>query len=519
MTTQMLEDVTTVQKPQAIIQFENFLKGAANPVSYLTTAHEALPTLFATVWKDEAVELIERVEMHLVQTAMADLDKAQEAYAMNDTKQVKPAELYRRYAKSLRAIKEGGVNEDTRMLAHETLTDLFLSQSLPASELEAPDYIDPYTGEVQEDDEFDFQISSIADIMAKFETVSPSQEELYQRAMQLKKELNWTQDTVNQFVAAQSSFDATESDDDWREDRGYIPPTGEQGLTVDRSAFVAAATPMAEFSHWRTETFEKMKNNGTNGQTWKVAFLAHKEDSAEVANLVNTIAEIANSYDVTTAAAIAMKVMGEYGLTEEDLDGIGGFTINGVFYELNDYIEEWGDDVLEIMQDGMPASIPTSDIDKMDQETQAQLAELLPEKHHNPMQTRSFILAYIQAISEGAELGAAENHAIAAWREAMNPAGAKAYQAAWEASRSKSVAWRAFWKKCGPDVPRPQDHIKAIRGNFSGLVLSSGRKIDWNITALKLKNDELAFQPGQKEKLKTLLVQRGLRNNPVLKYL
>ena len=518
MNTHPIEDVN-VQKPQTIIQFETFLKGAANPVTYLATAHKVLPTLHGTAWEERADELQEQVEMLLIQKVAAELEAAQNAYAIHDTKQVKPVEIYRRYAKSLREIGDRGVNEDTRMIAGDMLTELFLAQSLPAGELETPDYIDSYTGEPVEDDEFDFQIGSIADIMAKFETVSPVQEETYRRAMQLKQELGWDQDTVNQFVAAQSSFDAREMAEEWQEDRGYAPPTGEQGLTVDRSAFVVASPLMANFSRWRTETFEDMKRRGVKSRNWKATFLARKASSDEVIDLINGIAEVANSYDITTATAVAMRVMGEYGLTEEDFSNIGGFTPNGVFYELNDYIEEWGDDVLEIMQDGMPASIPTSDIDMVDEATQKQLAALLPEKHHNPMQTRSFILAYIEAIGTGAQLGAAENHAIAVWREAMSPAGAKAYNEAWERTHVKSTAWRAFWKHCGPDVPRPQEHVKAIQGNFRGLVLSSGRKIDWRIAEIKLKNDELELTPEQKTKLKALLIEKGMASNPVIAYL
>lgn len=100
----------------------------------------------------------------------------------------------------------------------------------------------------------------------------------------------------------------------------------------------------------------------------------------------------------------------------------------------------------------------------------------------------------------------------------MSPAGAKAYAAAWANAPHKSPAWRAFWQKCRPDVPRPQEHIKAIRGNYSGLVLNSGRVIDWNIAAMKLRNNELVITPEQKEKLRTMLTQKGMRNCPELKY-
>jgi len=514
----LLEDTPPAQKPQVLLQVENFLKGQANPLAYLSVVYATFPSLRNTVWSEHAMQVQAEVELLLIQTASAELDAAHDARTEGNTHAIKPAELYRKYAAALRKIAQMSQDEDNHMLAGDVLNDLFLSQSLPSGELDSPDYIDSYTGEVIEDDEFDWQLGSLADIMQRVEMVSPMHDEMYRRATELKETLGWSQKDVDDFMRAQTMFDSMD-DEEHFDDRGYVPPTLETDLQIDRSAFAIATPALAAFTRWRTETFESMKKKGAQGQTWKEAFLGRKEDSGEVTNLVNAIAEIASSYDITTASAIALKVMGEYGLTEDDLEGIGGFTANNRFYELNAYIAEWGDDVLELMQDGLPASIPTSEIERMDAETLEQLSAILPEKHHNPMQTRSYILAYVQAISANAALGEAENVAIAAWRKAMSPAGAKAYQDAWKASKNKSTAWRAFWGKCGPDVPRPQEHVRAVRGNFSGLVLTSGRKIDWRIAAIKLKNDELALTGEQKDKLKVMLTQKGLRNLPVMQYL
>jgi hypothetical protein len=404
------------------------------------------------------------------------------------------------------------------MLARAVLNELYLAQSLSAGELESPDWIDPYTNEIDDDDELDWELASLPDLMKRVEMVSPKNEELYSRAVELKKELGWSQDELNSFMRAQTAFEDI-GEEVYYDDRGYVPPTLEKDVQIDYAVFAIATPALAAFSKWRSKTFTAMQENGTEGMTWKECFLLHKEDSAEVADLVQTIASIAETYDIMTAAAIALKVYGEYGLTEDDLDGIGGLTPNGVYYGLNEYIAEWGDDVLEMLQDGLGSRFPMSDIEAADKTTKDELAGILPEKHHNPMQTRSYILAYIKAMADGATLKQAENTALAEWREAMCPKGAKAYSEAWQHTHNRSTAWRSFWQNCGPDVPRPKEHVTAVRGNFSGLVLASGRKIDWRIAAIKLKNDEIDWHPGQKEKLKSMLVQKGMRNNPVMKHL
>jgi hypothetical protein len=519
-TLNLIEDVSTEQQPQIILQVKSFLNNNTDPLLFLEVIHKGFPYLKNTTFNLMAAGLQNMAETRLIQNVAKELEAARQAYVEKNTKAVKPAEIYRKYAKALRAVKENGHQEDTRMLAHETLNDLFLAQSLSNGELETPDWIDPYTGELDPTYEPDFEMDSLADLMQRVEMVSPLQNDAYARALELKEELGYDQATVDRFMRAQSGSDGWKGDpEEMWEDRGYVPPTGEQGLTIDKGAFALAAPAMAEFNRWRTGTFERMKLNGTYGETWKECFLTFKEESAEVANLITTIAEVADNYDITTAAAIALKIDGDYGLTVTDLNGIGGFTLESVYYELNAYIAEWGDDVLDLMQDSLPASSPTSDIDTFDATTLAKLTELLPEKHHNPMQTKSYIVAYMEAIMGGATLGEAENSALAVWREAMSKAGAIAYATAWANSKSKSVAWRAFWTKCGPDVPRPQEHVKSVQGNLAGLVLTSERRIDWNIAALKLKNNELVLEPEQKQKLKTLLTQKGMRNNPVIKYL
>ena len=517
-TVNLLEDTPTAMKPQVLLQVEIFMKGEASPTLYLSTMYTTFPLLSTTVWAQDALRVQGQVEMRLINEAFDALDAAQTARAGGDTKNTKPAELYRRYAHHLRKIQQFSQDQDCELLAQEALQDLFLAQSLSPGELESPDYMDGYTGEFLEDDEFDFELGSMADIVAKMEMASPAQDELYRRALQLKQDLGWDDATMNQFIRAQSATDMSE-EELFAEDRGYVPPTMERDIQIDASAFTTAAPAMAEFSRWRTETFEMMKTQGTDGMTWKKCFLTRKQESVAAADLIVAIANVAMYHDITSAAAVAFKVLGEYGLDDEDLDGIGGFTTHGVHYELNYYMDVWGDDVLEIMQDGLSGGFPMSDIEATDENTMIELSSLLPEKHHNPMQTRSFVMAYIAAIATGAELVTAENSAIAAWREAMSPQGAEAYRQAWHTLKNKSQAWRAFWQKCGPDVPRPKEQVRAVRGNFTGLVLASGRKIDWRITAIKMQNDELDMPEEQKGRLKALLLEKNMKTNPVLQLL
>jgi hypothetical protein len=482
--------------------------------------YATFPSLLETVWNAHARRLEREVELSLINAIMQELDEAQNARANGATHAVKPAELYRKYASSLRTIKENSRDQDNVSLAHELLTDLFLSQSLPASELESPDWIDSYTGELIEDDEVDWELDSLPTLMERVEMVSPASEEMYQRAVEFKKTLNWSQDDLNAFLRAQSAFENT-GEEVFYDDRAYVPPTLEKDWVIDYSAFAITTPALSAFSEWRTQIFAAMKKNGTDGMSWKACFASHKEESVEVADLISAIESVAESYDIVTAAAIALKVIGDYGLTSDDLDHIGGFQPNGRYSGLNEFIEVWGDDILDLLQDGSGSKSDVG-IDLMDKVNTQQLTEILPEKHHNPMHTRSYILAYIQAMANGATLRQAESTALAAWREAMSSKGAQAFDSAWHHSHNMSTAWRAFWQHCGPDVPRPKEHVKSVLkmgDKFRGLVLSSGREIDWRITEIKLKNNEIEWYPGQQAKLKALLTEAGMGTLLIMQYL
>ena len=206
-TANLLEDTPTLQKPQIITQIANFLKSDADPLLFLGVIYEGFPLLQTTVFNGEAAVLQNMAETRLIQNASKELEAAQQAYADHNTKATKPAELYRKYAQALRAVKENGRKDDTRLLAGETLNALFLAQSLPAGELETPDWIDPYTGEPDERFDPDWELDDITTLMQRVELVSPMQEELYSRALELKEELGWSQAEVDAFMRAQSGSD------------------------------------------------------------------------------------------------------------------------------------------------------------------------------------------------------------------------------------------------------------------------------------------------------------------------
>ena len=64
------------------------------------------------------------------------------------------------------------------------------------------------------------------------------------------------------------------------------------------------------------------------------------------------------------------------------------------------------DQWVELINDSSPNGVfPTteSDIERYDQVTLRMLAEKMPEYHVNPMQTRSWNMAYLQALANGAD--------------------------------------------------------------------------------------------------------------------
>lgn len=64
-----------------------------------------------------------------------------------------------------------------------------------------------------------------------------------------------------------------------------------------------------------------------------------------------------------------------------------------------------------------------------------------------------------------------------------------------------------------PKVPRPQEKIKAIAKDKYGLVLESGRQINWTLVAIKIEKNELDLSGDTAPRLLTKLQELGIGKN------
>lgn len=71
----------------------------------------------------------------------------------------------------------------------------------------------------------------------------------------------------------------------------------------------------------------------------------------------------------------------------------------------------------------------------------------------------------------------------------------------------------AFWQNASSKVPRPQEKIKAIARNKYGLVLESGRQINWTLVATKIEKNELDLTGDTAPRLLTKLKELGVGKN------
>jgi hypothetical protein len=535
----LVDDVHIGETPIAILQANNFLKCGNDPLVYFSVITKTLTDagVTKTVWASTARQLLGKAVLALVNAASLEMDQAAAERKKGNTKATKPADLYRKYSAALRAA--AGLKVSSSLLATETLRELYLEQTLGDGDLETADYIDAYTGEteltfeqliaslperhpINSRDEGELKLLQIIFMPGKddgdgFDGVAPiistPGTELERQAEQCREHLGWDDNTVKAFLAANRQFIGGEDEEEPGEDRGFVPATlQERELVIDRPAYYQAMKLVAAFNKRRSEIFERMKILKINQQNWYKEFRIALTASDEYTDLLNEIERL-EAVDITTAAAVALLVAttGSLEETGEDVIAQDGYGLIASDFRpgLIQYIEAWQDDLVELINDSSPNGVfPTteSDIERYDQVTLRMLAEKMPEYHVNPMQTRSWNMAYLQALANGATFQEADESAWAAWRFAMSSEAADAYNKEYLRTNDRKQAMRAFWQKAPLCVPRPQEHIKAIRGDKMGLVLvEKERRIDWWVATRKAKNNELALTEETKTRLKAVL--------------
>jgi hypothetical protein len=529
MTTGAIDDVPTFQAHQFIIQAREFVKRGTHPIMYYQAVAKSLPQVPGIEHKT-AMYLLTTIEVALINQVADELKAANQARKDGNTKAVKPADLFRKYHASLEQIIKRGtlypkyadpVMTTTAMQAKVVDTDLYLDQSLSNGDLLTPDYIDPYTNEqiIEAND-----ASEVYDQATKQDRSNPLrawakmvlwqiehnntdtpvmtlmsgwQKEILQVADQCARDLGWDDATKQAFINAQmGGFDQDSDDivlpDDTTDD--YTPSTLlPNELVLNRELWWSARDAVNSFNNSRSKIFEWMKAKFIKSRDWWTTFRTYILKSPGHAELIAAIEKVSKE-DVITGATIYLSMAGDYGLMEEDMQGIHGLQVNSseqIWVNLLDFANAWEDDLLNLTQDALSPTSETSPHDHIDVIGTAEFRATMPQYDPNPVKTAAWNIGFAQAAMSGGTWKQAEDAGWQQWREEMDPKASRAYDEAFTRSERRNVAMSAFWKVCDPIVPRPKDVIRSIARNKMGLVLESGREIAWSIVELKIRKNEL----------------------------
>jgi hypothetical protein len=392
--------------------------------------------------------------------------------------------------------------------------------------------------------------------------ISNGHKETLEWGMQVKDDLGWDDETMEAFINAQmDGFDAESDDIPLLDDDvdPYTPPTLiPNDLVLDRELWYSVNEERWAFNRARSRVFEQMQKDSAARRKWRKRFGEMKHDTPlrrhwwklywqlrkapgkswhanfrgrftqaeEFEKMITAIHDVARE-DVVTAAAIYLSLAGDYGLMEGDVAHIRGLyqlpeqyykpeqISPGAYVPLVSFASEWEDDLLGLGQDALSPASETNphsyqdvlmDMITVDENgdiviNPAPMRAVLPRYDHNPINTASWNIGFARAAMAKTTWKQAEDAGWAEWRREMSVQAAAEYDRVYKETQDRKKAMAAFWRACPREVPRPQDHIKAIRRDMTGLVLANGREISWNVAAMKIRNDELFLTPDIKERL------------------
>lgn len=111
-----------------------------------------------------------------------------------------------------------------------------------------------------------------------------------------------------------------------------------------------------------------------------------------------------------------------------------------------------------------------------------------------PERSEAYVLAFIAAMSAGANKITATATAWSAWRNDMNERGAENYDAVLLMGGKENMAWKAFWNQCSVNIPRPKSSI--ISASQAGLKIVPAKPHFKPLKPLMLDGVEIAAPVG-----------------------
>ena len=519
---------------------------------------DILKSLSTSTFAEQAKYALLRLERQTIDEAVLLMAQADLPKETKPATALKPVEVYRRFADTLRKI--GTTSKVYGLDAIQTLREIYLAQTQPDGELETRFWVDAMTGET--DPEFAITEIDIPDVhvlspegglqsvltemdktienAARFKRpieISQWQTWCIRRSAELQADLGWTNEVRWAWVEAQGSASGSgeiEDIDEPDDDRGYVPPTMTKDLVkegedtvVDKSCFFPLAETMRAFNQARKAIFAQMTKDNVKGPQWKHTFQRRIRKTDEFEQMKAAIQHTADNYGAKEATAVYLRVAGDYGLMSGQDEA--AFDDNSMPYDdvsdivldphksiasitnFGEFLAEYETEISEAMADGSIGVFTTSEseVDSFVAQTMDMIAHRYPSHDHNALNTASWNIAYQKAIASGASFPDADARAWEAWRYAMSFFAAKEYDRVMKIERNRTKAMAAFWRFAPPSVPRPQDKIVSV--NKNGLVFKK-RNVTWGIAKLKLTMDELEIDKPLALRLCGILKSKGWGN-------
>ena len=464
-------------------------------------------------------------------------------------KGIRPADIYRAYARPLRWL----CNHGFQHLVGATLRRLLLDQTMPECELDNPDWIEPYSGDLDPEPVEYINIRVKGDV-DEVEAQSAMSSESFNSedgldvddATLSQAEKAWAEIDTDEIVKDfgwQSEITVTEHLPDLRRAMGAVTRNLRTDLDV-----LATAAKMADFdtleeqNAWisrRMRTKDSFKDFwlelkaqalGTEAQVEldkqiriAQANLDKDPESIELKNrlhdLVTTQIFGAAPQDLT---AVSLEFQNEMCYPEEMFDHIPLVPARGGCINLGQWLNLFGEEMIESLLNRDPgmsmAEPPLEFIEQFVEETVEGLVTAQTDQTGKDItRTPVYLKAYYTAVLNSKDLVVdGRNVAVEAgwdaWREAKSPAGNRAYKAELKNGKPPKEAMRAFWSVVnGGQVRSIQlDRVVTIAGDKSGLVLASGRRVTWRIALMKHQQNELELDADTRQRLKAVLIKMGI---------
>jgi hypothetical protein len=447
------------------------------------------------------------------------------------------ADVYRTYAPALRWIAKNGIYARAAL----DLRELASEQSLPFGELDNPDWINAYTGEV------DLKITERVQIVIP----EKEQDQLEQASLASSEGFD-SEDDLNlmyndDLMTIAGEWDVREPT--WMEIQNDLKPSENIAELKADPIFRKARKIMRDkFKEYQAKGLckvaarEMQAISTTFHEPIKLTdpYTGEVKDGRSPAEMVIArLTELAEDQATPDIAYIFLSFQNEYLLHEEEADLI---KIQGSLPTLGAWVEIFGDEVLDSLNETFDPETEYAMVERNNDSEHFQATFFAkatidsivagvqmdvdaikakdPKARINAYQSPEFVRAFLNNMgtssstvfkdTDGKFRSIPNKAGWESWLQKFSPVAFESYLSARKAGKSFDEAKGAFW--AATKTSKKLDTITSVKQ--SGLILGSGREVSWNIAVMKVKANEIDFQDKQ-VKLKDLLTSKGWAPNLV----